>query len=134
MKRNHLADGFRRTIGRQAKVLFACTMLALFGAAGLQALHPAVAHAATSFVFTGMGEPSHSLWNNADNWSPQGLPGPNDNVTIGSLPLGGCAAVQGIPDGTVIHGLTLGGCGTSSLSCRSSNTSALCAGDLAVTA
>jgi hypothetical protein len=132
MKRKHLADRFKRTIERQARVLFACTMLALFGAAGLQVLHPTVAHAATSFVFTGLGEPSHSLWTNAGNWSPQGIPGPDDNVTIGSA-LGGCASVQGIPAGTVIHGLTLE-CGTSSLSCRSSNTGALCAGDLTVTA
>lgn len=123
-----------RAVAARARILLARTMLPLLAAAGLQALHPIVAHAATSFVFTGQGEPSHSQWTVPGNWSPEGIPGPDDDVIIG--PPGHCSFVQGIPPGTVIHGLTLG-CSTpgttSTLSCQKSNTEGICGGDLTVT-
>src|SRR5260221_10420329 len=114
MKTKYLAPQFIRTIRRSARILFAGIVLSLLAAAVLQGLHPIVASAATSFVFTGQGEPSHSKWTNPGNWSPQGIPGPNDDaIILPHPPLTFLTqAVTGIPAGTVVHGLTLGPGGT----------------------
>src|SRR5258708_11290037 len=115
MKTKYLAHQFIRTIGRAARILVAGTMLLLLAAAALQGLHPIVASAATSFLFTGncpVGvEPSHSKWTIPCNWSPEGVPCPNDDAILMPQPpftqLG-----TGIPAGPVVHGLTLGPGGT----------------------
>jgi hypothetical protein len=113
MKTKYLAHQFIRTIGRAALILVAGTMLLLLAAAALQGLHPIVASAATSFVFTGNCpvDPSHSKWTIPCNWSPQGVPGPNDDAILMPQPPF-TQLVTGIPAGTVVHGLTLGPGGT----------------------
>ena len=116
MKTKYLAHQFIRTIGRSARILVVGTMLTLLAAAALQGFHPIGASAATSFRFTGQGEPSHSKWTNPGNWLPHGVPGPNDDAII----MPPCCppltfltqVVTGIPAGTVVHGLTLGPGGT----------------------
>src|SRR5260370_1560134 len=115
MKTKYLAHQFIRTIRRSARILFAGIVLPLLAAAVLQGLHPIVASAATSFVFTGncpVGvEPSHSKWTIPCNWSPPGVPGPNDDAILMPQPPF-TQLVTGIPAGTVVHGLTLGPGGT----------------------
>src|SRR5258708_11352716 len=115
MKTKYLAHQFIRTIGRAARILVAGTVLLLLAAAALQGLHPIVASAATSFLFTGncpVGvEPSHSKWTIPCNWSPEGVPGPNDDAILMPQPPF-TQLVTGIPAGTVVHGLTLGPGGT----------------------
>src|SRR5713101_2657167 len=115
MKTKYLAHQFIRTIRRSARILFAGIVLPLLAAAVLQGLHPIVASAATSFVFTGncpVGvEPSHSKWTIPCNWSPAGVPGPNDDAILMPQPPF-TQLVTGIPAGTVVHGLTLGPGGT----------------------
>ena len=97
-----------RAIPQRAQVVFACTILAMVAAVGLQILHPRVAHAATTYTFTGLHPGDHCIWTEPANWSPQGVPGPEDDVIIPTVvPPGGSNSVCAIPAGTSIHGLTL---------------------------
>src|SRR5229473_3036358 len=115
MKTKYLAHQFIRTIRRSARILFAGIVLPLLAAAVLQGLHPIVASAATSFVFTGncpVGvEPSHSKWTIPCNWSPAGVPGPNDDAILMPQPPF-TQLVTGIPAGAGVLNLA----GTTTLS------------------
>jgi len=118
MKTKYLAHQSIRTIRRSARILIAGIMLPLLAVSALQGLHPIGASAATCcepactvFVFMGLDpkEPSHSKWTDPLNWSPPGVPGPNDDVIIVPHPplTPFTQLVTGIPAGTVVHGLTL---------------------------
>ncbi len=54
----------------------------------------APAHAATTYSWTGLS--SGDDWSDAQNWSPNGVPGNGDSVTVGSLP-GEPSDIENIP-------------------------------------
>src|SRR5437763_1847060 len=71
---------------RSLKLTFivALTILAQVSAVRLPGLAPSVAHAATSYTWTGQGFDGN--WNTPKNWSPNGVPGAGgagDSVAIG---------------------------------------------------
>lgn len=64
---------------------------------------PSVAHASTSYTWTGKG--NDGQWSNSQNWSPNGVPGAGDSVTLGPNP----TANVTIPASTTVQNLTLSG-------------------------
>lgn len=83
----------------------------------------APAHAATSYTWSGMGVTDS--WSEAANWSPNGVPGNGDSVTVKPPTTGSCNAhVVGAPSGVTLVDLTLA-------DYESSPGSGVCGGSLA---
>ncbi len=95
--------------------------------AGALALCPlavvAPAHAATAYTWSGLG--TTDSWSEAANWSPNGVPGDGDSVTVRPPTTGSCNAhVVGAPSGVTLVDLTLS-------DYESSPGSGVCGGSLA---
>ncbi len=88
---------------RSMKLVVVLVLVALGGALVIQMVIPSVAHAATSYTWT--GNAFDGQWTSAGNWSPNGVPGPGDSATIG-LP-----ESVNLPTSTSVQNLTISGQG-----------------------
>lgn len=88
---------------RSLKSFVVLMVLTLLVAACLQMIVPSVAHASTSYTWTGQGYDGQ--WTTAANWEPNGVPGDGDSVTIGPNP----TATVTLPSSTMVQNLTLEG-------------------------
>ncbi len=88
---------------RLLKPFVVVIVLTLLVAACMQMFVQAVAHASTSYTWTGQGYDNQ--WSDASNWSPNGVPGVGDSATIGPNPSGYVT----VPAGTTVQNLALNG-------------------------
>src|SRR5207253_2001327 len=94
---------------RTLKLLIMLAIFVLLSSVGPQALVPPVAHASTSYTWTGKGHDGGN-WNNPANWDPNGMPSDGDSVIIGPHPPDAPVAyVTGVPQGLTLENLTLEG-------------------------
>ena len=89
---------------RLVKLVVFVIVLTVLSSAGLQLVFPSVAHAATSYTWT--GQALDGQWADAGNWNPSGVPGAGDSATI-SLP-----QTVTVPASTTVQNLTVSGQGT----------------------
>jgi hypothetical protein len=85
-------------------------LAAAAAALGLALLPAAPAHAATTYTFTGAFDSvtaDHHTWGDAENWSPNGVPGNGDSVVVQDVP-GHTVHVDDVPDVTLAS-LTVSG-------------------------
>ncbi len=88
---------------RSLKSFVVLMTLMLVVAACMQMFIPSVAHASTSYTWTGQGYDDQ--WTTPSNWNPSGIPGAGDSVTIGPSP----TATVTLPPSTKVQNLTLDG-------------------------
>ncbi len=80
-----------RTLAAALAVLLPLTGLGIVAGA-------APAHAATIYTWTGDVSPQ---WGNPQNWSPQGIPGNGDGVSLAARPSGSHSNIENVPDVTL---------------------------------
>jgi hypothetical protein len=96
---------------RSLKRIVILVILVLVSSVGLQVLAPPLAHASTSYTWTGKGNDGN--WNNPMNWDPNGMPSDGDSVTIAPYPPDTLDAdVTGVPQGLTLANFTLSGSST----------------------
>lgn len=79
--------------------LLAAALATGVGLAGLTVVLAATtAHAATIYTWTGE---QTSQWGNPQNWSPQGIPGNGDGVSLAARPAGSHSTIENVPDVTL---------------------------------
>src|ERR1700730_3193610 len=90
---------------RLLKLVIIALALIVVMPAVMQMVAPSVAHASTSYSWTRLGGDNN--WSNPANWSPNGVPGAGDNVSIAPTKFASAPNVI-VPTGTTVQSLTLG--------------------------
>lgn len=90
---------------RLLKLVIIALALIVVMPAVMQMVAPSVAHASTSYSWTRLGGDNN--WSNPANWSPNGVPGAGDNVSIAPTKFASTPNVI-VPPGTTVQSLTLG--------------------------
>jgi hypothetical protein len=86
------------------RVIIALALMVLLPAV-TQMVAPSAAHASTSYSWTRLGNDNY--WTNPANWSPNGVPGAGDSVSIAPTKYSSAPNVI-VPPGTIVQSLTLG--------------------------